>query len=140
MDVAYLRQLLEQVAEKKTNIDEALTELKKLPYEDIGYANIDQHRNLRTGQGEVIFGQGKTPEQILETVLAGFDVTFHETVDAGFVCDCSAERVERSLCSLGDEDVADIIADGKPIEVKCQFCNKAYNYTVDELIEMRKRK
>ena len=64
MDVAYLRQLLEQVAEKKTNIDEALTELKKLPYEDIGYANIDQHRNLRTGQGEVIFGQGKTPEQI----------------------------------------------------------------------------
>ena len=77
---------------------------------------------------------------ILETVLAGFDVTFHETVDAGFVCDCSAERVERSLCSLGDEDVADIIADGKPIEVKCQFCNKAYNYTVDELIEMRKRK
>lgn len=87
-----------------------------------------------------MLSEGKTPEQILETVLAGFDVTFHETVDAGFVCDCSAERVERSLCSLGDEDVADIIADGKPIEVKCQFCNKAYNYTVDELIEMRKRK
>ena len=59
MDVAYLRQLLEQVAEKKTNIDEALTELKKLPYEDIGYANIDQHRNLRTGQGEVIFWTGQ---------------------------------------------------------------------------------
>lgn len=87
-----------------------------------------------------MLSEGKTPEQILETVLAGFDVTFHETVDAGFVCDCSAERVERSLCSLGDEDVADIIADGKPIEVKCQFCNKAYNYTVDELIEMRKHK
>lgn len=87
-----------------------------------------------------MLSEGKTPEQILETVLAGFDVTFHETVDAGFVCDCSAERVERSLCSLGDEDVADIIADGNPIEVKCQFCNKAYNYTVDELIEMRKRK
>ena len=68
MDVAYLRQLLEQVAEKKTNIDEALTELKKLPYEDIGYANIDQHRNLRTGQGEVIFGQGKTPEQIISLI------------------------------------------------------------------------
>ena len=64
MDVAYLRQLLEQVADKKTGIEEALTELKKFPYEDIGYANIDQHRNIRTGQGEVIFGQGKTPEQI----------------------------------------------------------------------------
>ena len=54
-----------------------------------------------------MLSEGKTPEQILETVLAGFDVTFHETVDAGFVCDCSAERVERSLCSLGDEDVAE---------------------------------
>lgn len=64
MDVEYLRQLLKQIADKKTDIEEALTELKKLPYEDIGYANIDQHRNLRTGQGEVIFGQGKTPEQI----------------------------------------------------------------------------
>ena len=87
-----------------------------------------------------MLAEGKTPEQMLETVLDGFEMTVHETVDAGFVCDCSAERVERSLCSLGDEDVADIIAEGKPIEVKCQFCNKAYNYTVDELIAMRKRK
>ena len=64
MDVAYLRRLLQQVADQETDIDKALEELKHLPYEDIGYANIDQHRNLRTGQGEVIFGQGKTPEQI----------------------------------------------------------------------------
>ena len=46
------------------DVDTALESLKHLPYEDIGYANIDQHRNLRTGEAEVIFGQGKTPEQI----------------------------------------------------------------------------
>ena len=48
-----------------------------------------------------MLAEGKTPEQMLETVLDGFEMTVHETVDAGFVCDCSAERVERSLCSLG---------------------------------------
>lgn len=64
MDVTYLANILNQVAEKNMSVENALEHLKKLPYEDIGYANIDQHRNLRTGQAEVIFGQGKTPEQI----------------------------------------------------------------------------
>lgn len=86
-----------------------------------------------------MLSEGKTPEMILETVLDGFDVTIHEKTDTRFLCDCSSERVERSLCSLGEEDVADIIAEGKPIEVKCQFCNKAYHYTVDQLKELRKR-
>lgn len=64
MDVTYLADILNQVAGKNMSVEDALESLKKLPYEDIGYANIDQHRNLRTGQAEVIFGQGKTPEQI----------------------------------------------------------------------------
>lgn len=64
MDVTYLADILNQVAGKNVSVEDALESLKKLPYEDIGYANIDQHRNLRTGQAEVIFGQGKTPEQI----------------------------------------------------------------------------
>ena len=87
-----------------------------------------------------MLSEGKTPEEILQTVLDGFEITIHDTIETGFHCDCSAERVERSLCSLGEEDVKDIIAEGKPIEVKCQFCNKAYNYTVEELVELRKQK
>lgn len=64
MDVTYLSDILKKVSEKEMDVEAALQELKHLPYEDIGYANIDQHRNLRTGQAEVIFGQGKTTEQI----------------------------------------------------------------------------
>lgn len=86
----------------------------------------------------MMLADGKTPEEILQTVLDGFEVTVHETMPAQFFCDCSSQRVERSLCSLGDEDVADIIADGKPIEIKCQFCNKAYHYTVEQLVALRK--
>ena len=64
MDVGQLKGLLERVAKKEVSVEAAMEQLKTLPYEDIGYANIDQHRNLRTGRAEVIFGQGKTPEQI----------------------------------------------------------------------------
>lgn len=64
MDTNYISKLLKQVADHEINVEDAMQHLKNLPYEDIGYANIDQHRNLRTGQAEVIFGQGKTPEQI----------------------------------------------------------------------------
>ncbi len=64
MDVTYLSDILKKVSDNSIDVDTALESLKHLPYEDIGYANIDQHRNLRTGEAEVIFGQSKTPEQI----------------------------------------------------------------------------
>lgn len=59
-----IRDLLEQVRNNDMSVDEAASALKELPYKDIGFANIDNHRALRTGFPEVIFCQGKTPEQI----------------------------------------------------------------------------
>lgn len=81
---------------------------------------------------------GKSPEEMLETVLAGLDVQIMETYPACYKCDCSRERVIKSLASLGKEDMDDIIADGKPVEVKCQFCNEAYEFTLDELKSFRR--
>ena len=82
---------------------------------------------------------GKTPEQMLETVLAGLDLQFMETYPVSYKCDCSRERVIKSLASLGKEDMDDIIADGKPVEVRCQFCNQAYEFTIDELKTFRRK-
>ncbi len=64
MDISYVQHILQQVAEGSLAVPSALDQLKDLPYESLGYANIDEHRGLRTGQGEVIFGLGKTPAQI----------------------------------------------------------------------------
>ena len=58
------RKLLESVKRGETSVDEALMKLKTAPFEDIGYAKLDTHRKLRTGAAEVIYGAGKTPEQI----------------------------------------------------------------------------
>ncbi|HEX3771184.1 MAG TPA: nickel pincer cofactor biosynthesis protein LarB [Polyangiaceae bacterium] len=64
MDPARLRQLLEGVQQGTTTIDDAVGELKDLPYADLGYATVDHHRALRQGAPEVVFGQGKTAEQV----------------------------------------------------------------------------
>jgi NCAIR mutase (PurE)-related protein len=59
-----IRQLLEAVRAGETSVDDALLEIKKAPFEDIGYAKVDLHRKIRQGAAEVIYGAGKTPEQI----------------------------------------------------------------------------
>ena len=59
-----IRMLLEAVKTGETSVEDALLELKKAPFEDIGYAKVDLHRKVRQGAAEVIYGAGKTPEQI----------------------------------------------------------------------------
>ena len=81
---------------------------------------------------------GNTPEQILENILGEFGLEITDTIETGFQCDCSKERVSRAIATLSKKDLDDIINDGEAIEVKCQFCNKAYNFDVDELKGMRK--
>lgn len=65
MEHSYLQNILNNVAQGKTKPEEAIELLKLLPYEDLGFANIDQHRNIRTGYPEAIFCQGKTSDQII---------------------------------------------------------------------------
>jgi len=65
MNIRKLEDLLRKVKSGKTTLDEAMTELKSLPFEDLGFTRIDHHRSLRRGFPEVIWGQGKTSGQIL---------------------------------------------------------------------------
>ena len=83
--------------------------------------------------------KGYTPEQILETVLEGMDVEFTDTVPTRFYCNCTKERVEKAIVSIGKKDIHEMIDDGKEIEVNCHFCNTNYKFTVDELKEIIKR-
>jgi len=65
MDEPQLRQLFEQVREGAVDVDSALKRLRHMPFEDLGFAKVDHHRALRHGMPEVIFGRGKTPEQVI---------------------------------------------------------------------------
>lgn len=64
MDQLQIKELLKKVADGSVSVDKAFLELKKAPVEEMGFARIDHHRALRQGIAEVIYGAGKTPEQI----------------------------------------------------------------------------
>ena len=82
---------------------------------------------------------GHTPEEMLAQVLDGLDLEITDTMPARFYCNCSKERIEKAIISVGKKEIQSMIDDGKDIEVKCHFCNTAYNYTVDELKELLKK-
>ena len=65
MNIRRLESLLKNVKSGKVSIDKAMTQLKSLPFEDLGFTRVDHHRSLRKGFPEVIFGEGKTSGQIL---------------------------------------------------------------------------
>ena len=83
--------------------------------------------------------EGHTPESLLEKVLEGFDMQINEKTDTRFHCNCSKERVEKALISIGRKELNEMIQEGKPIEMNCHFCNTNYHFTVEELKEILRR-
>ena len=77
--------------------------------------------------------EGCTPEKILEILLEGFDLEFNETAPTQFYCNCTRQRVERALISIGKKDIQEMIDEGKEIEMNCHFCNKHYKFSVEDL-------
>ncbi len=79
---------------------------------------------------------GMGPEEILDRLIGRFDPEITEVVPARYHCDCSRERMERALISLGEEELREMIRDGKPVEMSCQFCNRTYQVQEKELEEL----
>ena len=79
--------------------------------------------------------KGQAPEDMVREVLAGLDVAITDTHSASFRCDCSRERVLRSILSIGKKDLQEIVDDGEPIEVNCSFCGTSYTFSPDEIAE-----
>ena len=82
---------------------------------------------------------GKTPEEILTDILGEFGLEILKKMPVQFHCDCERSRVEKAIISIGRKEIQDMIDEGKEIEVNCQFCNKHFKFSVDELGEMLKK-
>lgn len=82
---------------------------------------------------------GMTPENMIEEVLAGLDVRFNETYDTAYKCDCSEERVERALISLGEKEIVALINENKDAEIHCDFCERDYIFGPNRLKEILKK-
>lgn len=77
--------------------------------------------------------EGRTPEQILTLLLGGMGLEITDKMPVRFWCNCTKERVEKVLFSLGKKELQEMIAEGKEVELHCHFCNTNYQFSVAEL-------
>ena len=77
--------------------------------------------------------EGMTPEEILQKLLGDMELVINDTVPTRFFCNCSRERVSRALIAVGRKELNEMIQEGKPVELKCHFCNSAYQFTTEDL-------
>ena len=81
--------------------------------------------------------QNTDAEGMIKLVLEGFEPKILEHTPISYKCYCSEERVSGAIAGIGKDELDEIIRDGKPIEVACQFCEKVYTFPVDKIIEMK---
>lgn len=78
--------------------------------------------------------KGLSVEDIIKNIFDDYDVSITDTLPMAYMCDCSKERVEKAVISLGRKELADMIEEGNPIEIVCDFCRTKYTFSTDELI------
>ena len=83
--------------------------------------------------------KGMTPEEILTEVCGDLGVLFFENEPVCYKCYCDRHRVEAALISIGREELAEIMAEGKPFPVECQFCDTVYSFTPEDIAELLKK-
>ncbi len=83
-----------------------------------------------------ILEKGLSNEEIIKTVMKDFELDFLEEKAVDYLCDCSEDRMKRAIISLGKKEIQDIISEQGEAEIVCQFCNKAYTFSKEQLSEM----
>ena len=87
-----------------------------------------------------LFAEGLTPVEMAERVMTGFGVEITSEADVDFVCDCSKEKFEGGIMTLGEEDIQEMIDEDGQAEVQCHFCNSVYHFSKDDLENILKMK
>ncbi|MCR4436383.1 MAG: Hsp33 family molecular chaperone HslO [Clostridiales bacterium] len=80
--------------------------------------------------------EGKTPEDILSLLLGDKDLNMGEKSPCRYVCDCTRDRMERNIISLGKDEIRDIIREQHGAELVCHFCNRKYRFSEDDLLKL----
>ena len=83
-----------------------------------------------------MLSNGKKPEDIVEQLLSDYEIEYFDNVSTQYKCDCSRERTDRALISLGKDELAKIINEDGKAEITCHFCDNIYKYTKEELEQL----
>ena len=85
------------------------------------------------------FENGLSAEDLICVICEGMDPEITDTIPVRFYCNCSRERVEKALISIGHKELDDMIADGKEVNLNCGFCNTDYTFSVEDLKRIREK-
>lgn len=83
-----------------------------------------------------LIDRGYTPEEILQHIFSDFEMNIKDKSDANYRCDCSLERIERALISIGKDELTKIIEEDGKAELSCHFCNKKYQFDEQQLTSL----
>lgn len=107
--------------------------IQLMPFTDEKIIEKLEKRIAQISSITALLQKGDTPEMLLKEVLGEIPFEVADTIPAEFHCDCSKERISKSLATIGKKDLNEMIAGGEGIEVKCHFCNTDYKFNTEEL-------
>ena len=81
---------------------------------------------------------GAYTEDIVQQLLEGYEIEYFDNIPTKYLCDCSRERTDRALISLGETELKKIIEEDGKAEITCHFCDKKYSYTKEQLLSLMK--
>lgn len=110
--------------------------IQLLPFADEKCIDIIERNIANIAPISQLFAEGKTPEEIAFMLLDGLEPNELDSAEVAYKCDCSRQRTEEILISLGEKELSEIADEGKDTEVSCHFCGKNYVFSPDELREL----
>ncbi len=110
--------------------------IQMMPDADELLADIITYRLQEMKPITTLIDEGMTIEQIIEEVFEDMEPKILDNIEPQYKCDCSKERIEKALISIGEEELKNIYDDGKDEEIVCHFCNRKYKVTHDEIGEL----
>lgn len=112
--------------------------IQLLPGAEDSFIDKIEQRITEIPPVSTLFSTGKTNAEYLKDILGDIEFDIFDEADVSYHCDCSRKRVEKALVSLGDKELSEMVNDGKSIDVSCQFCDKVYTFTPEDLKNLLK--
>lgn len=114
--------------------------IQLMPFAEESLISDLEHRLQDFSSITSLMNEGVTPNDMIKRLFEGYDIIINDSITPEYHCDCSKERVYKAVMSIGRKDIEEMIADNKPIEVNCHFCNHNYLFSVEELKSMLNEK
>lgn len=112
--------------------------IQMMPGADPMLGDIITYRLQEIPQLSTLIAEGKSAEDILNMLFDDMDLKIYEKLNVDYVCDCSKERVERALISMGKEELTKLRDEEERIELQCHFCDKKYEFTREDIDKLLK--